>query len=69
LPPAESFQSAPVYILACFNNYAELLAAMGFSEDEIAASASLPMVIGNSFFCGIESFNDERVAAAGHCNE
>jgi hypothetical protein len=42
---------------------------MGFSEDEIAASASLPMVIGNSFFCGIESFNDERVAAAGHCNE
>ena len=27
------------------------------------------VVIGNSFICGIESLNDERVAAAGHYSE
>jgi hypothetical protein len=31
-------------------------------------SAWLP-VVGNSFVCGIESLNDERVAAAGHYSE
>jgi len=40
-----------------------------FAHVNLPASDSLPMVIGNSFNCGIESLNDERAAAVGYCNE
>jgi hypothetical protein len=35
----------------------------------VICASAIQRQIGNSFICGIESLNDERVAAAGHYSE